>query len=110
MGLTRPSQKTTSIHPVRRSSVPSLYPLPGLLAGSLLGCLVFLATAHAQTAPTTPAAPATPPKPKAPDLPNDALFAGFVPKLELLISPENIDKLAKDPRNFVECSDRKSVV
>ena len=104
MGLTRPSQKTTSPYPVRRSSVPSLHPLPGLLAGSLLGCLAFLATAHAQTSPAAPVAPATPPKPKAPDLPNDALFAGFVPKIELLISPENIDKLAKDPKNFVECS------
>ncbi|NBX34328.1 hypothetical protein EBR16_03040, partial [bacterium] len=90
----------------------------GLLAGGLLGCLTLLGQLQAQTAPvpppggTTPApdappaAPVTPkpPKPKVPDVSDDALFAGFVPKIELLISPENIDKLAKDPRNFVECS------
>lgn len=55
---------------------------------------------QAQPAPGAPVQP----KPKAPDLPNDALFAGFVPKIELLISPANIDKLNRDPRNFVECS------
>ncbi len=91
-------------YPVHRPPTPALPSLTGLLAGGLVGCLALLGQAQAQTPPATPAGPTTPPKPKVPDLPNDALFAGFVPKLELLISPENIDKLAKDPRNFVECS------
>ena len=84
----------------------------GLLAGGLLGCLTLLPQLQAQTAPDTPpagappagAATPKPPKPKFPDVSDDALFAGFVPKIELIISPENIDRLAKDPRNFVECS------
>lgn len=50
-------------------------------------------------APDVPTAPA--PGPKAPDLPNDALFAGFVPHLQLTITPENIAKLVKDPRTLV---------
>ena len=48
-------------------------------------------------APDVPAAPTTP---KAVDQNDDALFAGFVPHLQLTISPENIARLAKDPRTL----------
>ena len=41
------------------------------------------------------------PKPPAVNASPDALFAGFIPKLELTISQENIDKLAKNPRDYV---------
>lgn len=41
------------------------------------------------------------PKPPAVNVSPDALFAGFIPKLELTISQENIDKLAKNPRDYV---------
>ena len=41
------------------------------------------------------------PKPPAVNASPDALFAGTVPKLELYISQENIDKLAKNPRDYV---------
>ena len=40
------------------------------------------------------------PKPPA-NVSPDALFAGTVPKIELYISKENIDKLAKNPRDYV---------
>jgi len=84
---------------------PRNNPVHGLLAGLCFGVLFCglvarPATLRAQAAPVVPAKP----KPKAPDLPNDALFAGFVPKIEILITPENIAKLNQDPRNFVECS------
>ncbi len=60
-------------------------------------CLLLLAaTASAQTLP-----PLVAPKPVAPNISPDALFAGVVPKLELTISKENIDKLAKNPRDYV---------
>jgi hypothetical protein len=49
----------------------------------------------------TAAAQAQTPPPPAVNLPPDALFAGVVPKLELTISKENIDKLAKNPRDYV---------
>lgn len=58
----------------------------------LLGTLV----ASAQTLP-----PVVVPKPPANVTP-DALFAGTVPKLELYISKENIDKLTKSPRDYVQ--------
>ena len=41
------------------------------------------------------------PKPAAANVSPDALFAGTVPKLELSISKEGIDKLMKNPRDFV---------
>jgi len=41
------------------------------------------------------------PKPPAVHASPDALFAGFIPKLELTISRENLDKLAKNPRDYV---------
>ncbi|MCX6920571.1 MAG: hypothetical protein NTX20_04525, partial [Verrucomicrobia bacterium] len=41
------------------------------------------------------------PKPVAVHTSPDALFAGTVPKLELTISRENLDKLAKNPRDYV---------
>ena len=41
------------------------------------------------------------PKPPAVNASPDALFAGTVPKLELYISKENLDKLAKNPRDYV---------
>ena len=50
-------------------------------------------------APDVP--PVLAPGSKAPDLPNDALFAGFVPHLQLTITPENIAKLLQDPRTLV---------
>ncbi|MFM7743843.1 MAG: CotH kinase family protein, partial [Verrucomicrobiota bacterium] len=58
--------------------------------------LVGLATAYAQNLP-----PLIVPKPTAVNVAPDALFAGVVPRLELTISPENIDKLAKNPRDYV---------
>jgi len=51
--------------------------------------------AAAQTLP-----PIVVPKPPANASP-DALFAGTVPRIELTISKENIDKLAKNPRDYV---------
>jgi hypothetical protein len=62
--------------------------LPLLFAG--------LAAAHAQNLP-----PLIVPKPPAVNATPDALFGGVVPKLELTISQENIDKLAKNPRDYV---------
>jgi hypothetical protein len=50
-------------------------------------------------APDVP--PVLAPGPKVPDQPNDALFAGAVPHLQLTITPENIAKLIKDPRTLV---------
>jgi len=50
----------------------------------------------AQTLP-----PLIAPKPPVVNVSPDALFAGFIPKLELTISQENIDKLAKNPRDYV---------
>lgn len=41
------------------------------------------------------------PKPPAANVSPDALFAGIVPKLELTISKEGIDKLTKNPRDYV---------
>jgi hypothetical protein len=61
-------------------------------AALLLGGACLLS---AQTLP-----PIVIPKPPANASP-DALFAGMVPKLELYISKENIDKLAKNPRDYV---------
>ena len=52
--------------------------------------------ASAQTLP-----PLASPKPVPPNVSPDALFAGVVPKLELTIPKENIDKLAKNPRDYV---------
>ena len=78
-------------------------PLPIRLATFAFAGALGLAAAAAETpvigAPDVPAAPA--PGPKAPDLPNDALFAGQVPHLQLTITPENIAKLLKDPRTLV---------
>ena len=51
----------------------------------------------------TPQALPSQAKKKTPNLSDDALFAGVVPKIELLITPENIVKLERDPRTFVEC-------
>ena len=67
---------------------PSAYRL-ALLALSVLGV-------NAQTLP-----PLVIPKQANVDVSPDALFAGIVPKLELTISKENIDKLAKNPRDYV---------
>ena len=58
--------------------------------------LVFTAAAPAQTLP-----PLLVPKPAQANVSPDALFAGAVPKLELIITKENIDKLAKNPRDYV---------
>lgn len=44
------------------------------------------------------------PKPPTVDVSPDALFAGVIPKLELTISRENLDKLAKNPRDYVTLS------
>ena len=55
-----------------------------------------LAAATAQTLP-----PLIVPKPTVVNVAPDALFAGTVPKLELTISKENLDKLAKNPRDYV---------
>jgi spore coat protein H len=44
------------------------------------------------------------PKPPAVNASPDALFAGVIPKLELTISQENLDKLAKNPRDYVTLS------
>ena len=41
------------------------------------------------------------PKPVQTNVSPDALFAGTVPKIELYISKENIDKLTKSPRDYV---------
>ena len=57
---------------------------------------VGLAAAHAQNLP-----PLIVPKPPVVNVAPDALFAGVIPKLELTISQENIDKLAKNPRDYV---------
>jgi hypothetical protein len=62
-------------------------------AALLVGGTLFLS---AQTLP-----PLIAPKPPAVNASPDALFAGTVPKLELTISQENIDKLAKNPRDYV---------
>jgi hypothetical protein len=62
------------------------------LAALLVGGAYVLS---AQTLP-----PLVIPKPPA-DVSPDALFAGTVPKLELHISKENIDKLTKSPRDYV---------
>ena len=69
------------------------------LAAAWAGAPTHAADTPVIGAPDVPAAPA--PGPKAPDLPNDALFAGFVPHLQLTITPENIAKLMKDPRSLV---------
>ena len=52
-----------------------------------------------------PAQEAKPPKPLSAS-PN-ALFLGEVPQITLTISPEGMLKLAKDPREYVECSLRE---
>ena len=57
---------------------------------------VGLAAAHAQTLP-----PLIVPRPPVVNVAPDALFGGVVPKLELTITQENIDKLAKNPRDYV---------
>lgn len=57
--------------------------------------LLCAGVVSAQTLP-----PLVIPKPPA-NVSPDALFAGTVPKLELTISKENLDKLAKDPRDYV---------
>ena len=62
-------------------------------AALLVGGTIVLS---AQTLP-----PLLVPKPTIVNAAPDALFAGTVPKLELYISKENIDKLAKNPREFV---------
>jgi hypothetical protein len=60
---------------------------------------LLLGGALALSAQTLP--PLIVPKPVAVHASPDALFAGFIPKLELTISQENIDKLAKNPRDYV---------
>jgi hypothetical protein len=62
-------------------------------AALLVGGTMILS---AQTLP-----PLIVPKPPAVNASPDALFAGFIPKLELTISRENLDKLAKNPRDYV---------
>lgn len=57
--------------------------------------LLCAGVVSAQTLP-----PLVIPKPPA-NVSPDALFAGTVPKLELTIPKENIDKLAKNPRDYV---------
>ena len=61
-------------------------------------CLLLLgaAAASAQTLP-----PLIVPKPTHANATPDALFAGTVPKLELVITKEDLDKLAKNPRDYV---------
>jgi hypothetical protein len=72
-------------------------------------CLWLTAAASAQTAPApatpvigAPDVPVAPVLPKSPDLPDDALFAGIVPRLALIIPPESMTALAKDPRALVK--------
>ena len=71
-------------------------------------CLTAAASAQTAPAPATPVigAPDVPAAPvigpKTPDLLPDALFAGFVPRLTLLIPPESMAALAKDPRSLVK--------
>jgi hypothetical protein len=71
-------------------------------------CLTAAAAAQTAPAPATPVigAPDVPVAPvigpKTPDLPPDALFAGFVPRLTLIIPPESMAALAKDPRALVK--------
>jgi hypothetical protein len=60
---------------------------------------LLLGGALALSAQTLP--PLIVPKPVAVHASPDALFAGFIPKLELTISRENLDKLAKNPRDYV---------
>lgn len=68
-------------------------PRPSLrVAAILAGAALSL---PAQTLP-----PIVVPKPPA-DVSPDALFAGMVPKLELIIPKEGIDKLTKSPRDYV---------
>ena len=57
---------------------------------------VGLAAAHAQNLP-----PLIVPKAAPVNATPDALFGGVVPRLELTITQENIDKLAKNPRDYV---------
>ena len=73
-------------------------------------CLLSLGNILAQNA--KPAAPAIVPltKPSRGDLNDDALFGGMVPIVQLVISPENLNKLAREPRNLVECSLREKTV
>jgi hypothetical protein len=84
---------------------PRVLPLPSTrllllgLASAWAGVAMHAADTPVIGAPDVPPAPA--PGPKAPDLPNDALFAGFVPHLQLTITPENIAKLLQDPRTLV---------
>jgi len=62
-------------------------------AALLVGAAFVLS---AQTLP-----PLIVPKPPVVNVSPDALFAGTVPKLELTISKEGIDKLTKNPRDYV---------
>jgi hypothetical protein len=43
-------------------------------------------------------------KPGRGDLNDDDLFGGIVPVVQLIISPENLNKLAKNPRDLVLCT------
>lgn len=75
---------------------PSCTPLPLASLRSLSLLLLGALTASAQPLP-----PLIVPKPPVVNVSPDALFAGTVPKLELTIPKENIDKLAKNPRDYV---------
>ena len=83
---------------------PRVLPLPStrllLLALASAGASVALPAADTPVigAPDVPPVPATT---KVIDQPDDALFAGLVPHLQLTITPENIAKLMKDPRTLV---------
>jgi hypothetical protein len=70
---------------------------PSFRHAALLVVSTFVLSA--QTLP-----PLVVPKPVPANITPDALFAGTVPKLELTITKENLDKLAKSPREYVTLS------
>jgi hypothetical protein len=86
--LPLPSATTSWPNPTALERFRPFHSLALLTFGTLL--------ASAQTLP-----PLAVPKPAAANVSPDALFAGIVPKLELTISKEGIDKLTKDPRDYV---------
>ncbi len=70
-------------------------------------CPAYAQSTPASRALVAPAATSIT-KPNSPDASPDALFAGFIPKLELTIPKENIDKLAKSPRDYVTLTIKES--
>lgn len=95
------TRKTSYLHPVP----PRKKAFLGLSSLALGLVALWPHAACGQAAADTPGKPAEPPKvTRKNDVSDDALFAGVVPVLQLIIPPENIDKLAKEPRVLVECT------